>query len=114
MSFLLQPQSHRLRKLLFQVHLWAGLALAAYVIVIGLTGSILVFRGDLQKATFPEFFTVVRHGEPDAPLATILDRLQQRYPGTKLSGLDYPTARRETYWRISRAATSSSLSSRIR
>lgn len=97
MSFARQPQSHPLRKVLFQVHLWLGLALAIYVIVIGLTGSILVFRGDLQKLTFPEFFTVERHGEPDAPLPQILGELQRRYPGTQLSGLDYPTQHRQTY-----------------
>src|SRR5690349_11731105 len=96
-SFVQKPQSHPLRKALFQIHLWLGLVLAIYVIVIGLTGSILVFRGDLQKLTFPEFFSVERHGEPDAPLPQILSELQRRYPGTKLSGLDYPTQRRQTY-----------------
>jgi uncharacterized iron-regulated membrane protein len=96
-SFARQPQTHPLRKTLFQVHLWAGLILGIYVVVIGLTGSILVFRGDLQKLTFPKFFTVERHGEPDAPLATILDELERRYPGTKVSGLDYPTERRQTF-----------------
>jgi uncharacterized iron-regulated membrane protein len=96
-NFVRQPQLNPLRKVLFQIHLWLGLVLAIYVIVIGLTGSILVFRGDLQKLTFPEFFTVDRHGEPDAPLATILAELQHRYPGTQVSGLDYPTQRRQTY-----------------
>jgi uncharacterized iron-regulated membrane protein len=97
MSFARQPQSHPLRKILFQIHLWLGLTLALYAVVIGLTGSILVFRGDLQKITFPEFFSVERQGEPDAPLVTILAELQHRYPGTTLSGLDYPTPHRQTY-----------------
>ncbi len=86
-----------MRKIFFQIHLWLGLALAIYVVLIGLTGSILVFRGDLQKLTFPEFFTVDRHGEPDASLNAILAELQNRYPGTQLSGLDYPTRHRATY-----------------
>jgi uncharacterized iron-regulated membrane protein len=90
-------KSHPFRKALFQIHLWLGLALAIYVVVIGLTGSILVFRGDLQKLTFPEFFTVERHGEPDAPLPTILAELQRRYPDTQVSGLDFPTQRRQTF-----------------
>lgn len=96
-SFARQPQTHVLRKALFQVHLWLGLILGIYVVVIGLTGSILVFRGDLQKLTFPEFFTVERHGEPDAPLHKILAELQHRYPGTQVSGLDFPTQRRQTF-----------------
>jgi uncharacterized iron-regulated membrane protein len=42
------PQQLWLRKAFFQVHLWAGLALALYVIAIGISGSILVFKDELM------------------------------------------------------------------
>lgn len=45
--FLLTPQQTLLRRAMFQIHLWAGLLLALYVALIGLSGSITVFRMDL-------------------------------------------------------------------
>ena len=42
------PQQLWLRKALFQVHLWSGLLLALYVMAISITGSILVFKDELQ------------------------------------------------------------------
>lgn len=46
--FLEKPQQVFLRKAIFQIHLWAGLLLALYVIVIGISGSILVFKEELM------------------------------------------------------------------
>jgi len=43
-----QPQQLWLRKAFFQVHLWAGVLLALYVIAIGVSGSILVFKDELM------------------------------------------------------------------
>lgn len=43
-----RPQQVWLRKATFQVHLWAGLLLGLYVIVIGISGSILVFKEELM------------------------------------------------------------------
>jgi uncharacterized iron-regulated membrane protein len=43
-----RPQQVWLRKAVFQVHLWAGVLLALYVIAIGISGSILVFKEELM------------------------------------------------------------------
>ena len=43
------PQQLWLRKAFFQVHLWAGLLLALYIIAIGISGSILVFQDELTS-----------------------------------------------------------------
>ena len=98
MSFLDRPQTTLLRRSLFQVHLWAGLAVAAYVCVIGITGAALVFRPEMQKATFARYFDVPRPaGGADAPIGAIISKLEAAYPGSRLAGIDYPTARRGTY-----------------
>ena len=39
-----------MRKALFQVHLWVGLILALYVLVMCVTGTILIYRRELSKA----------------------------------------------------------------
>jgi uncharacterized iron-regulated membrane protein len=48
--WLRQPQSVWIRKAIFQVHLWTGIGLGIYVIVVCVTGSLLVFRPELSRA----------------------------------------------------------------
>src|SRR5688572_15528080 len=47
--FLHQPQRVWLRRALFQIHLWTGLALGLYVVVLSITGSALVYRAELDR-----------------------------------------------------------------
>ena len=47
--WLRHPHSVWLRKALFQVHLWTGLILALYVLVMSLTGAVLIYRRELAK-----------------------------------------------------------------
>jgi uncharacterized iron-regulated membrane protein len=48
-----RPQSLWLRKALFQIHLWTGIALGLYVILISVSGSAIVFRNELYKSLWP-------------------------------------------------------------
>jgi uncharacterized iron-regulated membrane protein len=58
--WLRQPQRVWLRRAAFQVHLWIGLAIGLYVVVLSVTGSVLVYRNELDRllasprATFDE------------------------------------------------------------
>jgi uncharacterized iron-regulated membrane protein len=47
--WLRQPQRVWLRRAIFQVHLWTGLAIGLYVVVLSLTGSLLVYRAELSR-----------------------------------------------------------------
>lgn len=49
-----QPQKLGLRKAVFQVHLWSGVALGLYIFFISLTGSVLVYRNELYFAAMPD------------------------------------------------------------
>lgn len=51
--WLRRPQSVWLRKAIFQVHLWTGIALGLYVFVISVSGSAIVFRNELYKTIWP-------------------------------------------------------------
>jgi uncharacterized iron-regulated membrane protein len=42
-----QPQKIWLRRALFQVHLWSGIGVGLYVLMISVTGSVLVYRNEL-------------------------------------------------------------------
>lgn len=43
------PQNTALRKALFQVHLWIGVALAVYIFLMSVSGTILVYRVELAR-----------------------------------------------------------------
>jgi len=93
-TFLEQPQRVRARAWLFQVHLWCGLVLGVYMAVVGVTGSALIFRPEVeprlvergvQSSTggkpFQAAWDNVRRAYPDHAIGTI--SLNQ-YPGTTL------------------------------
>jgi uncharacterized iron-regulated membrane protein len=44
------PQTTWLRKAIFQIHLWSGIAVGLYVLFISVTGSVLVWRNELAAA----------------------------------------------------------------
>jgi uncharacterized iron-regulated membrane protein len=47
--WLRQLQQVVLRKVLFQIHLWLGLALGVYVVILSVSGSLLVYRIELTR-----------------------------------------------------------------
>jgi uncharacterized iron-regulated membrane protein len=84
-----------LRKILFQVHLWTGLAVGLYVVAICLTGSVLVFR--------QEFYQYFRPGTRVEPRDT--DKLTEEelkvaakraYPALEISNLQLARRNRTT------------------
>jgi uncharacterized iron-regulated membrane protein len=52
--WLRQPQKIWLRRAIFQAHLWSGIALGLYILLISVTGSVLVYRNELYRAATPE------------------------------------------------------------
>jgi uncharacterized iron-regulated membrane protein len=47
--WLYRPEQVWLRKALFQIHFWLGAALGAYVLLMSVSGSVLVYRNELSK-----------------------------------------------------------------
>jgi uncharacterized iron-regulated membrane protein len=45
-----RPQTVWLRKALFQVHLWTGIGLGLYILLMSVTGSALIFRRELTRS----------------------------------------------------------------
>src|SRR6185369_155849 len=58
-----RPQGVWARRALFQIHLWSGIAIGLYLILISLTGSLLVFRIELHKMFERPPLTVAVKGE---------------------------------------------------
>lgn len=83
--------------MIFQIHLWTGLATGAYALSIGLSGAVLMFRGDLQARAYPQLFASRPPGAPLAEPGVVIASLERGFPGYRFSGIDYPNHRRGTF-----------------
>jgi len=61
--WLTRPQQIWLRRALFQVHLWTGIGLGLYILMISVTGSVLVYRGQLYRLVTPAPIIATAVGE---------------------------------------------------
>lgn len=95
-AFVHRPQSVWLRRALFQIHLWVGIAAGLYIVVSCVTGSVLVFRIEIQRALYPRLFTPGAPG-PVADAAAVVESVRAAYPRGRLGGVDAPTVARPTY-----------------
>lgn len=89
-SFLANPQSIWLRKALFQIHLWVGLFVALYIVLIGITGSILVFRKELEASSRPAAANAVWDRPVKLDAAGAVEALAKNSPGSQLTFIYSP------------------------
>jgi uncharacterized iron-regulated membrane protein len=95
--FFHRPQQVAVRRLNFQVHLWAGIILTLYMIVIGVTGSILVFRPELEWLCGLKPFQRIQAREPLADIATVVENLRAAYPRSHIVSVEAPTENDATF-----------------
>jgi uncharacterized iron-regulated membrane protein len=84
--WLRQPQNVWLRKAFFQVHLWSGIGIGLYVLLISVTGSVLVYRNELYVAATrkPIISTSPSPRLTDEQLTAAAQRV---YPGYRVQSL---------------------------
>ena len=85
-QWMTRPQNVWLRKALFQVHLWCGIGVGLYILVVSTTGSIVVYSNELYRAATPKPVFVT----PTGPRLTN-DELKaaavRAYPGYSVSNI---------------------------
>src|SRR5438093_2115171 len=84
--WLRQPQSVWVRKALFQIHLWTGIAASIYLVVVCVTGSVLVFRPELTRAFARGPIIVEGSGTPLTD-REIKEAAVRQHPGYVVSNL---------------------------
>ncbi|PQA56746.1 PepSY-associated TM helix domain-containing protein [Siphonobacter curvatus] len=70
----------KLTRRLFKVHSWLGLISGLFLLVLGLSGSILVFRHELDTWANRELLQVTPQGTRSSPLQQCYDTITRRYP----------------------------------
>jgi uncharacterized iron-regulated membrane protein len=81
-----QPQKIWLRRALFQVHLWSGLAIGLYILMITMTGSVLVYRNELYRAATPPPI-ISKDSGPRLTDGQLKEAATRLYPGYRVVNL---------------------------
>lgn len=85
-----------MRKLLLKLHLWTGLAAALPLIVVGVTGALLVYGEEIDRAVDPQLFHVTPGGAP-LPAQELLEKVQAAYPSERFVGCAPPPSPDRSY-----------------
>jgi len=92
MVFWKKPQKSFMRRVLFQVHLWTGIAIGLYIVLISVSGSAVVFRRDLLQSKLGNVAaadaTGKRMTEPELRAAVL-----KQYPGWEITNVTLPRRR---------------------
>ena len=62
------------------LHRYSGLVMAAFLLVTGVTGSILAFNVELERLISPQLFATPRPGVPRLDLASLAERASREVP----------------------------------
>lgn len=86
---------HRFRRLCVQVHRWVGLVLALVLVATSVSGSLLVFRHEIDRALHPD---LLRVAPPEAGAAerlgldALVEAAERRFPAERVRILRWPRA----------------------
>ena len=80
----------RMRKLLFNLHLYLALVLGIFVVIIGVTGSLIAFEGDIDRLTNSRLFNVRPQGQM-LTAAGMLEAARKAYPGQRIGAIRFPS-----------------------
>ncbi|UUQ67441.1 PepSY domain-containing protein [Pseudomonas fuscovaginae UPB0736] len=78
-----------MRPIVVFLHRYIGLATALFLLLAGLTGSILAFNHELDEWLNPGFYRARAEG-PRLPPASLVERLQSEHPKLQVWYLEYP------------------------
>jgi len=85
-----------MRKLLLNLHLYATLVAGIFVVILGLTGSIIAFEAQLDRLFNPSLFDIAPQAAAPLPLSTLAAPCSADFPAAKSTALSWrntPTPR---------------------
>jgi uncharacterized iron-regulated membrane protein len=73
-----------IRRYLIWQHRWAGLLMTVFLVIVGITGSILAYRDDVDRLLNPQLFASPVPGAKALDLATLAERAEAIAPQAKV------------------------------
>ncbi len=84
------------RRVVFNLHLYTGLAAGLLLLLSGLTGSLLVFRDEIEGLVYPELMKTVPRDER-VSLQVVLEAVGRAYPQDRPFSIRLPRTPQQTY-----------------
>ncbi len=69
------------------IHRWLGLAMTVFLVIVGLTGSLLAFNSELEQWNNPRLYSPPRHDLPRLSLAELAVRAEAQEPRARVTGV---------------------------
>lgn len=92
-----KPQQLALRKMLFQVHLWTGIGVGLYILLISVTGAAIVFQEEMEHAIYSELTHASNVAGPQAAIGTVIENARSAYRGYHVESVFLPTEDVQTF-----------------
>ena len=73
----------QIRAVINLVHRWTGLSIALFLVIVGITGTILAFGTQIDRLLNPELHAEVQPGKAPLPLAAFAEIAEAAYPHLK-------------------------------
>jgi uncharacterized iron-regulated membrane protein len=83
-----QPQSVRFRRVLFHIHVWTGITVGLYILLICVSGSVLVYRNELYRTFSPAPIVVTGSGR-SMPIEDVTAAARGAFPGWDVTDVQY-------------------------
>lgn len=84
------------RRVIFKIHLYIGLGIGLLLALSGLTGSLVVFRDEIEGLVYPELMETAPRDER-VSLQEVLNAVQRAYPQDKPFAIRMPRTPQQTY-----------------
>jgi uncharacterized iron-regulated membrane protein len=100
-SFLYQaierPQLLQFRRALFQVHLWTGVGLGLYILIISISGAAIVFQDEMETSLNSQLTQTRDAAGPQTDIASVMRNANSAYPDFRLRSISLPTEMVQTF-----------------
>jgi uncharacterized iron-regulated membrane protein len=80
-----------MRKLLFNLHLYTAMIAGVFILILGVTGTIMAFEPELDHVLHSHLSYVAPNGHT-MPLAAVGAAVTKAFPGERVTGYLFPTA----------------------
>ena len=88
-----------IRRVILTLHLWAGMLVAVFLFLLGITGSLMAFENEIDRALNPRL-TWIQPGSSPLSLAELKTKLEAANPGYTLVAFGFPP-RSDMAWNAS-------------
>jgi uncharacterized iron-regulated membrane protein len=94
-----------IRRVILTLHLWGGMAAAVFLFLLGITGSLMAFEDEIDRALNPKL-TWIEPGTARLSLTELKTKLEAANPGYTLTAFGFPP-RNDMAWNASLSSTTS-------